>query len=401
MRPYELADAWGAPRRSVLELCLYATRVGLLEFRWEVLCALCRGAQDAAASLSQIKTQVHCDSCNIDTTANFDQSVELTFRPNPAIRKTEVGEFCVGGPQLTPHIVAQQLMSGGETRSLTLPLESGRHRLRALNLSGGQYLVAADNGDLHPALRLTPHGWPTGETVVGLMPELTLRNDTDTQQLLILERTAWSDTAATAAEVTALQLFRDLFAHEALRPGEQISVGSITILFTDLRESTRLYRQVGDAVAFGRVMTHFDILREAIAAEQGALVKTIGDAVMAVFIHPINSIRAILRAQHELAHPPSGIIPLQLKAGIHYGPCIAVTLNDRLDYFGTTVNIAARLEGQSPIGGIVISSVVRRDPEVASHFDDMADRVRVEPFQGQLKGFDEETFDLWRVSLKS
>jgi hypothetical protein len=58
--------------------------------------------------------------------------------------------------------------------------------------------------------------------------------------------------------VTALQVFRDLFATEALRPGEQISVGTLTVLFTDLKNSTRMYREIGDATAFGHVMNHFE-----------------------------------------------------------------------------------------------------------------------------------------------
>ena len=91
---------------------------------------------------------------------------------------------------------------------------------------------------------------------------LQLKNETDAEQLLILERMEWSDQATTAAEVTALQMFRDLFAAEALRPGEQISVGTLTILFTDLRHSTQLYREIGDATAFGRVMSHFDVLKK-------------------------------------------------------------------------------------------------------------------------------------------
>src|SRR5439155_5493207 len=121
-------------------------------------------------------------------------------------------------------------------------------------------------------------GWCNGELRLSLRPSLRLENTTDSEQLFILERMAWSDQAATAAEVTALQVFRDLFAHEALRPGDQISVGSLTVLFTDLKDSTRMYREIGDATAFGHVMNHFDILKQVIADEDGALVKTIGDS---------------------------------------------------------------------------------------------------------------------------
>src|SRR5207237_10467467 len=117
-----------------------------------------------------------------------------------------------------------------------------------------------------------------------------------------------------------------------LRPGEQISVGTLTVLFTDLKNSTRLYREIGDATAFGHVMNHFDILKEVIAGHDGALVKTIGDAVMAVFRQPSAALKAMLDAQQRLANP-NGAQPLNLKAGLHVGRCVAVTLNDRLDYF--------------------------------------------------------------------
>jgi class 3 adenylate cyclase len=400
IRPYALADYWGLPRWDVLELCLRAVRAGLLEFRWEILCPLCRNEKQSATTLSELSSQVHCDTCNIDFSANFARSVELAFSPNPAIRTREVGEFCVGGPQLTPHVVAQQLLPVGGRRTLTLPLEEGRYRLRALELPGGQSLVVVPHGDSEATISARLSGWPEEELALAPNVTLGLENDTDSEQLFVLERMAWSDQAVMAAEVTASQLFRDLFAREALRPGEKISVGSLTIMFTDLRGSTRLYRDLGDAAAFGRVMSHFDTLKEAITSEGGAIVKTIGDAVMAVFPQPAAALRTILKVQHQLANPPDGILPLQLKAGIHYGPCIAVTLNERLDYFGSTVNLASRLESLSAQGGIVISETVRSDPGAAAYFDSIANLIAIEPFAAEVKGFEGESFALWRVRLK-
>src|SRR5207248_3805827 len=211
-------------------------------------------------------------------------------------------------------------------------------------------------------------------------------------------RTRWSDEAATAADITALQMFRDLFATEALRPGEQISVGTLTVLFTDLKNSTRLYREIGDATAFGRVMNHFDVLKQTIAEHDGALVKTIGDAVMAVFRRPANALRAMVDAQKRLRNPPSGLLPLTLKAGLHTGPCIAVTLNDRLDYFGSTVNLAARLEGQSTGDDVIISSAVYSDPEVRELLNSCEEGFGATRFSIPLKGFEDEQFELWRVA---
>ncbi|MBD0371258.1 MAG: hypothetical protein ICV60_10520 [Pyrinomonadaceae bacterium] len=397
IRSHALADYWGFPRKDVLETCLWATRVGLLDLQWDLLCPHCRGAAASSRSLTGISAQVYCESCDVDFMVNFDNTTELTFRPNPSIRQIEVREFCVGGPQVTPHIFAQQLLDPHEKKELKLPLEEGRYRLRARSVPGELYIQARAGGSPEAALRLTEEGWPADELVLDTNPTLRLENETGADSLVSLERTSWSDQAATAAEVTALQVFRDLFSNEALRPGEQISVGSLTVLFTDLKDSTRLYREIGDAPAFGSVMSHFDVLRAAIAEEEGALVKTIGDAIMAVFRRPAGALRAIFKAQKRLANPPAGMRPLRLKVGIHAGPSIAVTLNERLDYFGCTVNMAARLEGLSTGEDVVISSAVHADPEVAEMLASPDCNLTATPFDQMLKGFDEESFMLWRI----
>jgi class 3 adenylate cyclase len=400
LRPYALADYWAVARREVLEMSLVATRVGLLDFQWDLLCPLCRVAKDSVSNLGQVDCQVHCDTCNIDYQANFDRSVELTFRPNPAIRLIDdYIEFCTSGPQATPHIMAQQLLPPGADRTVPLQLEQGRYRLRALALPGGQFMQVTAGGPPEVAVNATAAGWSNDELPLGPSTTLQLKNRTAQEQLFILERMAWTDQAVTAAEVTALQRFRDLFAEEALRPGEQISVGSLTILFTDLRDSTRLYREIGDAPAFGLVMDHFDILQQAITAEDGAIVKTIGDAVMAVFRRPMSGLQAIFVAQQRLAMVPPGKRPLHLRAALHYGPCIAVSLNNRLDYFGSTVNIASRLEKLALGGDVVISETVYADPEVAAFLAQQENKYLAELFKETLRGFDEERFTLWRVKM--
>ncbi len=396
LRPYALADYWQLPRRSVLEAFLHATRSGFFDLQWHILCPLCRGDKETAASLNQMTTRPHCEVCHIDLGANFDQAVELSFRPNPAIRSLEIHPYCVGGPQVTPHIFAQQLLPAHAVRDLTLPLEPGRYRLRGVELPGGQYVQVAGDGNPEATFRAGMDGWPGGELTLGPMPTLHLANDTDREQLILLERMAWSDQAVTAAEVTTLQIFRDLFSSEALRPGEQISVGSLTIVFTDLRDSTRLYQVIGDAPAFGRVMSHFDVLRQAIADEEGAVVKTIGDSVMAAFRRPLSGLKAILRAQELLVSQPATESPLVLKAGLHHGPCIAVTLNGRLDYFGSTVNVAARIQNLAVGDDVVFSGIVRDDPEVSAWLQDAGHGYAVETLRTTLKGL-EGTFEVYRL----
>ena len=398
IRPYRLADAWNASRRDVLSLFLQATRGGLLEMRWRVLCPLCRGSKAAAGTLADLQKEMHCESCRIDFTAGFERQVELTFHPNPGIRSIREHQFCVGGPQMTPHIVLQQLLGSGDRRDVVPPLEPGRYRLRTLRLAGGLFLKAAEGGDTEVRVKAVSEGWPEGESVIGLAPQLRLENGTGEEQLFVLERTAWSDDSTTAAEVTALQVFRDLFSSEALRPGQEFSVGSLAVLFTDLRGSTRLYREIGDPKAFGLVMDHFEVIRRAVADHEGAVVKTIGDAVMAVFRRPLNGLLAVRQAQKELASPDSRS-PLYLKAGIHYGPCIAVTLNERLDYFGSTVNLAARLQGLSTSGDATCSAAFCSDPEVSDWLERNRKELLPAPVEATLKGFEGERFEVYRIKL--
>jgi class 3 adenylate cyclase len=394
LRPYALARAWGAEPKAVLEVCLHAVRAGLLELSWDLLCPLCRGAQERAPALADVSPDVHCDSCLIDFRVDFDRFVELTFRPNASIREAAAPEFCVGGPQVTPHVAVQQLLAPGEERLVRPLLERGRHRLRVRGSEAGLAVAVAAGGPEEAEVRIGDGGWSARDLVLGEEPALRLVNASGRDRLVALERTAWLDDAATAAEVTALQVFRDLFASEALRPGEPISVGTLAVLFTDLRDSTRFYREVGDAPAFGSVMQHLDVLRRVVADEEGAVVKSMGDAIMAVFRRPVAALQAALRAQRELASS-SAARPHWLKVGIHAGPSIAVNQEGRLDYFGSTVNLAARLVALSSGQDVIVSGAVLADPEV----DELVagGGIALEPVEATLKGFDDERFDLFRV----
>jgi class 3 adenylate cyclase len=135
------------------------------------------------------------------------------------------------------------------------------------------------------------------------------------------------------------------------------------------------------------------VLREAVYEEGGAIIKTIGDAVMAVFPRPAPALRAMLKAQAGLGDTLSKH-PVKLRVGIHFGPCIAVTLNERLDYFGSTVNMSSRLEAFSSGDDVVISAAVYHDPEVLALVEQ--GHLKAESFEAQLKGFDDH-FGLWRV----
>ena len=397
IRPYALADHWNESRRTVLEMFLRATRAGIFDMSWDLLCPSCRGTTSGHTNLGEVQGHSHCSTCQIDFNVNFDHNIEVVFKPNPSVRPVEFdAAFCLGSPQLQPHVVLVQTLASLRSLPVPIQLESGRYTLRASNVAGSASLFADVGGSPQTDLRVTQYGWPAEEQRVSLLPTLNLVNATDADQTFQLERTAWSDQASTAADVTALQVFRDLFATEVVRPGEEISIGSVTLMFTDLRDSTRLYRKIGDASAFGRVREHFEILEKSIAEEGGAIVKTMGDAVMATFRHPIDALRSVWNAQTEIAK--RGEPMLWLKVGLHKGPCIVVNLNDRLDYFGSTVNITSRLPGFSKGGELIFSEAFNEDPEIQEFLAQNIKPGALSRFTGDLKGFD-EPFTMWRLKV--
>ena len=398
IRPYALADGWDVNRRAVLEMFLRATRAGILDMSWDLLCPSCRGATEGHTNLGDVHGNSHCNTCQIDFRVNFDHNIEVVFKPNASVRAVDFeAAFCVGSPQLQPHVVMSQSITALHSLPVTLQLEPGRYTLRATNVAGSVSVLADSEGLPQADIRVTSFGWPPEQQHVSLQPRLNLINATDADQIFQLERTAWSDQASTAADVTALQVFRDLFASEVIRPGEEIFIGSVTLMFTDLRDSTRLYRRIGDASAFGRVREHFEVLEQAVASEGGAIVKTMGDAVMATFRHPIAALRAVWKAQTKIAE--YGEPMLWLKVGMHKGPCIVVNLNDRLDYFGSTVNIAARLPAFSQGGELVFSEEINDDPEVRQFLAENIKLSALSPFTSNVKGFD-EPFRLWKLRVE-
>jgi class 3 adenylate cyclase len=397
MRPYALADGWGLPRRAVLEAFLRATRLGILDMYWDLLCPECRGVSEGFSKLGDLKSRAHCNTCQIDFSASFDHNVEVVFRPNPSVRAVDATvEFCVGSPQRQPHIIFSYIVPPREELPLGMMLAQGRYSLRASDLTGSQAVLAKQDGQAYLNARARFSGWPTEMAEINLAPRINLINETDQARTFELTRTAWSDQAATAADVTTLQVFRDLFSSEVIRPGEEISVGSVTLMFTDLRGSTKMYRQIGDAPAYGRVREHFEILERSIASEGGAIIKTMGDSVMATFRRPASALRAILTAQKQLTS--DGSPTLWLKVGIHYGPCIVVNLNDRLDYFGSTVNIAARLPGFSTGGEAIFSESIRNDLEVQEFLEKEIPPNLLLRFQADLRGYD-EPLALWKMKI--
>jgi class 3 adenylate cyclase len=402
IRPLKLARDWNRPELETIELCLQAVRSGLLQLRWNLLCPRCRVAKSWSGGLDRLPEGAHCSSCNIDFGCDFSKNVEAGFRPAEAIRPLESGEYCLWGPLSTPHVKVQIALEPGETRVIAAQLDFGPYRLRTLE-PGPECDIDWQSGGF-PAILLA-----TDATAAGPEAEpgtIRLENRSTRPLTAIVESRAWVADALTADRMTTLQAFRDLFSEDVLRPGDEVSIGRVTLLFSDLRGSTALYQKIGDATAYHLVRDHFALLASAIRDNRGAVVKTIGDAVMAAFARPEDGLAAAIAIQRAVAefnraHPIGGDgenDAVAIKLGLHQGPCIVVTLNDRLDYFGSTVNLAARLQGQSRGGEIVLSGEIAHDPSVAPLLANLAaEGIPTISDQAALKGF-AEPFDFYRLT---
>ena len=389
MRPLRKAKVWDIEPNAALSLFLRGTKVGIFVMQWDLLCPHCRGAQQRVSNLSDMQSDAQCDSCDTAFKVDFAKSVELTFEVHPGLRRVESAEYCVGGPQNTPHRLTQLRLPADTPRSGTMRLESGIFLVRSLH-SMSRYRVNVVPGAPSPGEVHMP--FLTGmaqEQELNLPPgefRFHLDNQTPHEVVAVIERATWLEDVCTAAYITSLQEFRSLFSAQVLRSGERLAVGAMALLFTDLKSSTAMYERIGDSEAFALVREHFDILLDEVRRCDGCVVKTIGDAVMASFTQPANGVKAAIRIHKRMLernalHPEA---PLVLKIGIHYGACLAVNLNDRMDYFGSAVNIAARTEGQCEGGDVVMTHAMYMQPGVSEAVDSTG--WRAERFKRALKG---------------
>ncbi len=340
----------------VIAAFLHAARLGIFELSWNVLCPNCRGVLDTSTALKDVNREAyHCVWCKTVYTPSLDEIVEVTFTVSRRVRRIAAHD---------PH---------------ELPFAEYFRQIFDLVTHATQFLDVAGEPTLERrSLSFTfNRPRPTAETVK-LQPgpvRLLLENRTDTRVLpglWIEERSQnmvnWDKPFLTAKRLLTNQVFRDTYGVNIIDVEQHLKITSLTFLFTDLQSSTELYERIGDLAALNLVRAHFRVLTEIVAAEAGAVVKTIGDAVMATFPTPNRAVAAALRmreAMHAL-NERHGHEDLSLKIGIHAGPCLVVLLNDRQDYFGSTVNVAARVQALADSRAILATRPVINDPQVSA-----------------------------------
>lgn len=378
---------------------LHASSLGLFEMSWNVLCPGCGGVLDANTSLKTVQSDKYtCALCAAGYEPTLDEMVEVTFTVSPRVRRIEAHN----PHQLPPSEYFRQIYWGS---GIDLPDEDFEARIdefvmESLELPPGEKAVISlqlpaefvivFEPVTHAAQFLEVKGEPTKErqslvlvfdrahrhsetltlrpgplrilvenhTEVRVLPSVCLANDA--LHALLGRRRSF----LTAKRLLSNQTFRDIYRADTIDVDQRLKITSLTFLFTDLRGSTALYERVGDLAAFDLVKTHFSILNDIVGAEAGAVVKTIGDAVMATFPTPDRAVVAAMRMRDAMLrlNKERGSEDLLLKIGIHEGPCIAVSLNERQDYFGQTVNIASRVQHLATSREIFATGAVLEDP---------------------------------------
>ncbi|MTI89699.1 MAG: adenylate/guanylate cyclase domain-containing protein [Balneolaceae bacterium] len=400
IHPYALAEYWGEKKYSVLNVFLHATNLEILDFSWDICCPSCKSPKHRFRKMKKAHIQLYCNECESNYSMDFNRNMHMVFTPHPLIRKLANKRYCLGGPGNKPHRVFQHYMDLAEDKYLYIQLEEGSYLFRSHNHDGYLKLNVRDNGADNVTLYITDDDFDGQEVTISCTPNLVISNHSSQKVTCFIDKLNWKQEAIYASEVSSSLDFRNLFAAETLKENSKVKASGVTMLFTDLMNSTEIYLQEGDESAIGRVMSHFKVIQKIVAEERGGIVKTIGDSVMAVFREPVSALKAVQRIQQIFTTSTHMGEAFKLKAGIHFGDCTAVNLNGRIDYFGTTVNIASRLVDLADEKEIMVSEEVYNHPDVKLYIRQQRDKFFVKESQQELKGFDDEEFNVKQIRLE-
>lgn len=192
----------------------------------------------------------------------------------------------------------------------------------------------------------------------------------------------------------------DLAAWAADQPSEDIlSIaapdGTVTLLFSDIEDSTALNDRLGDKAWVRVLAAHDALVRAAVDKRRGRVVKSAGDGFMVAFRDPVSAVLAARGIQRSLARtldPRLRLTPVRVRIGVHTGTAIS---RDG-DYFGRNVAMAARVAGLADGGEVLVTEAVREGTA-----DSGDRRMRFEDAGTvELKGLPGE-HPLWRLVVET
>lgn len=403
IRPYEFAKYYDLTRREVLDYMIDCTDAGILKLEWRPYCPSCHGsANNEYENLQDLNPKEYCPACHITYDALFDRGIEATFEIQPAIRAVSAEVYCTGGPEKTSHIHTQRIMQPGEKIRHVMQLPNGIYSLYKKNFEPLLHIDVNSESENQSESEINVDLVDKTDTEERIQIDknviLNIFNSTDQKQLIQLHQITDLSNVATAAEVTTLPRFRRYFNKSLIRQGERFGVDQIVIMFSDLRQSTQLYQDLGDVEAIGLIQQHFDILRTGVENNYGSVIKTIGDAVMAVFYKPKDALAAADEIIQQMkAFNQQNSSDLIIKLGLHSGSAFAITYDQKIDYFGTTINFCSRLEKLTGNADLVVTDHFRNLNEVDEYITKT--KAKSEPFAEPIKGIYKEPTKLHRIQF--
>lgn len=443
VNPLQYAKDKGLPEPEAIDLFLHAAKIGLFEMEWHLVCSSCHAVVSSFRALAQVHAHFVCAVCAAVNTANLDDFIQVTFTLSTQVRDNlyrHPENLSIDDFYLRYHLskdilpfpdgrifqdtlqnitAARSYLPPGEKTVFEIDAQPGMIPLtNAENTTSVGFLIsperAADvqvvevqlaGGKFHVTnMNLTERQLPNGPGLIHFDQFGQLNAGKVRVEITNVSEqrgTAWMlnfgpenapQTPPLAPFLSGKRLFStqtflDLFRSEVVSNEEGLGVRDITVLFTDLKGSTALYEKIGDPQAFFLVRQHFDTLGRVINRHAGAIVKTIGDAVMATFLSPLDAVRAAMEILAAIDEFNQGIAEkMILKIGVHRGHSIAVTLNDRLDYFGQTVNIASRVQGLAEAGEVYVTQDIYEAPGV----HDALGAYHVEALEIAIRGIREK-----------
>ena len=369
LRPYAIASRFGLPEREVVEACLNAVPIGLLTLQWDVICPTCRLSTGGKSTLREIEQHANCNACQTKFDIEFGSSLELIFGIHPEIRTSDSRTYCAGGPGNFPHVVAQVRLEPGERVLLPLSLESGSYVARGPSLP---YAVPIDvdsqTGMRHGKVRCVPgsNRAPVSMLRAGHQ-SLALENFFPGEQVIRIERTVRRSEALTAAQVTALPLFRELFPEQTLAPGMLVEIATANFLVVQMDGLEDAFRELGDAGTYSLVQDFWRIVERQIHRQRGSVVDRSAGMLLATFLDPVVAIETA----RELATVISSERPdrqWSLSGALNRGPALVTGDRQDVKYFGTTIGQTYRMARDAPSGCLLLAQVIWSDPGVAAAF---------------------------------
>ncbi len=408
INPYQLAQQLNVDKKALLIHFFYAVKTGLFNLNWDIHCPKCDSITDEANLLKMLKTKSNCTNCNNKFDIHFDDLVKVTFTLNSNIKKIDINAL-EQAPEPSEAIISINLPRW-ETKTITVDLEPKQYIIECpITKAKGSLTGTWQQCDGIQQIKFSYYGdkfLPDKPFVAHGKTEIVISSNTNINGgFNLYAKQPFTSDADNADKVYGFHCsnipeFRNLFAYDVLATDVCFYIKDMTILFTDISCSTELYDKLGTMDAFGLVRDHFDILFDKIENNEGLVVKTIGDSVMACFEKPTNSIKAVLEVQQAFDEYNTGKNDwteeeVNIKMGIHTGSAIIVNLNNRLDFMGPTINMAARIKALGRHNEILISEDILEYYEVKKSLLENG-ITQIKRFKSHLKGID-GNYDIYKI----